>query len=286
MSEKITLSVLTWKSPETLRFCLESIKPIFDLFDERLIVCQEADACEIAIAEEFGFQIFAPEENLGIQGGMKMCFEKARNELVFFCENDLHLNLPIDQASQIFAYAARAMCEQQIRCTYLRYLPQSADRRVAGFDKYWRISDGRLLRRWQAFLRPKAARFALGKGSYFIHQSGIETEYFKRPNEHFLLTDSRCHPHENRALLSTRSHLVELIEFAEDHPTKRTINGSPDLEHPINCSQNRDWFIKREFPILIACPGVFGHRRYDRDPTDEKWLMVNPLDEGGVVIES
>ncbi len=286
MSEKITLSVLTWKSPQTLRYCLESIEPLFDLFDERLIVCQEADAREIAIAEEFGFQVFAPEANLGIQGGMKMCFEKARNELVLFCENDLQLDVPVEQASKILAYAAHAMVEQQITCTYLRYLPQFADRRVLGFDKYWKIFDGRLLRRWRAFLRPKAAQFTLGKGSYFIHQSGMETEYFKRPNEHFLLTDSSCHPHENRALLSTRSHLAELIEFAEAHPTKRAINGSPDLEHPINCSQNRNWFITRKFPVLIACPGVFGHRRYDRDAADEKWQMVDPLDEGGPVVAS
>ena len=38
---KVTLAVLTWKFPNALAAYLASIEPLFDFFDERLIVCQK-----------------------------------------------------------------------------------------------------------------------------------------------------------------------------------------------------------------------------------------------------
>ena len=222
----MSLAVLTWKSPKTLRACLTSIQPLFDFFDERLIVCQEADPRELAIAEEFGMRIIAPETNLGIQGGMKECFARANNELVFFCENDLQLSVPAAQAFETMAFAAYHMMQHDTQCTYLRYLPQSAHRRVSEFNKFWRMTEKRVAPRLKAILRPKTARFRLGKACAFIHQENLDCDGFVRVEEDFLLTDSSCIPHENRALLAKKSYISDLIGFAETHPTRRGVNGS------------------------------------------------------------
>ena len=283
---KVSLAVLTWKSPKTLHACLTSIAPIFDFFDERLIVCQESDPREIEIAEEFGMRIVATKTNLGIQGGLKKCFEEARNELVFFCENDLQLSVPVKRAVTTLSFAADYMMTNDAKCTYLRYLPQSAERRAKDFHKFWRVEGNIVKPRLKARLRPRTARFKLGKASPYIHQERLSCHGFETVSEDFLLTDSSCHPHENRALLAKRSYISTLIDFAEANSTSRQVNGSPDLEHPLNCRQNRDWFINQKFQTLIAVPGVFGHRRYDRDAQDDKWHMVNPVDDGGEVVVS
>lgn len=283
---KATLAVLTWKSPKTLAACLASIEPLFDFFDERLIVCQEGDPQELKIAESFGMRVIAPEENLGIQGGIKKCFEAARNELVFFCENDLQLRVPKEEAVKIMQFSAEYMDSSEAQCTFLRYRPESADRRIHDFNKYWRIKDGRVTKKLRAYLRPSVASFSLGKAVYFIHKDALDCANFQAIKPGFLLTDSSCIPHENLALFAKKSYVNQLIEFAEANPTNRKVNGSPDLEHPINSRKNRHWFIDNKFKILISCPGVFGHRRYDRHADDEKWNMVNPLDEGGEVVIS
>ena len=83
--------------------------------------------------------------------------------------------------------------------------------------------------------------------------------------------------------MTTKTFFRELINYAELHPTSRTVNGTPDLEHPLNCKKNRAWFKSLDAKMLVAIPGIFGHRRYDRAAKDEKWNMVDPKDEGGPV---
>ena len=282
MDDKITLAVLTWKAPQTLRACLVSLQPLFDVFDDKLIVCQEGDPREIAIADEFGLRVVAPPQNLGIQGGIKACFDNASHEVVFFCENDLHLMTSKEKARDILAFAARQLVTHKIDVAYLPYLPEFTARSVRRFRKYWRIQNGRVSPRWRAFVRPKAARLKLGQLAYEIHQHNLTQKHFTRVGDDFLLTDSSCYPHLNRALFTTKTHIGKLLAFAEANPTRRTVNGSQDLENPLNSIRNRRWFMGQKFKTLVAVPGVFGHRRYDRDDADEKWKLVTPKDAGMV----
>lgn len=55
--QQATLSILTWKAPDTLRRTLESLEPIRDLFHECIVICQESDPREIDMATQYGWVI-------------------------------------------------------------------------------------------------------------------------------------------------------------------------------------------------------------------------------------
>ena len=67
-------------------------------------------------------------------------------------------------------FSAEYMDSSEAQCTFLRYRPESADRRIHDFNKYWRIKDGRVTKKLRAYLRPSVASFSLGKAVYFIHK--------------------------------------------------------------------------------------------------------------------
>jgi hypothetical protein len=117
---------------------------------------------------------------------------------------------------------------------------------------------------------------------HFDVSQDLNTKYLKHLGDGIYLSYSQYSKWENFALFTTKSFFLNtLIPFAETHPTSRNVNGFPDLEHRINSKQNRSWWKKQEFRLLIATPGLFSHRRLDRWVDDEKWKTADPSDDGG-----
>lgn len=280
---KITLAVLTWKAPKTLESSLESISSLLPIFAEKILVCQESDPREIEIGNKYGFRVIALEKNVGIQNGMKHCFEEAANSIVLFYENDLNLRVDPAVATRVIYKGAEALAGSEVDFVKLRYLPGNKTTKGKLFDKYWTITGGKLKKKLPAYLRPKKADLLLSGALLYLTEHNVSAPGFNPRHEDFLLSTTALNKWENRAVLTTKKFFNILIDFAENNPTARTVNGTPDLEHPLNCKQNRKWFLSLEAKLLIAVPGVFGHRRYDRSEDDEKWGMVDPADDGGDV---
>lgn len=275
--------MLTWKAPRTLESSLESISSILPVFSEKILVCQESDPREIEIGKKYGFRVVALQKNVGIQNGMKRCFQEAVNSTVLFYENDLNLRVDPEIAARIIHNGAEALAKSQVDFVKLRYLPGNKTIKGKLFDKYWTINGGKLKKRLLAYLRPKKADLLLSGALLYLSENNVSAPGFTPYDDDFLLSTSAMNKWENRAVLTTKEFFDKLIDFAENNPTARTVNGTPDLEHPLNCKQNRKWFLTLEAKLLIAVPGVFGHRRYDRSVDDEKWEMVCPADDGGDV---
>ena len=127
-------------------------------------------------------------------------------------------------------------------------------------------------RRLAGFMRWKMAN-SLKKGALSLPHISAANSFsgFEKLSDSLWLTTPQYSRWTNRSFL-TRKHffLESLIPFAEQHPTSRRVNGTPDLEHPINCSNNRSWWRSQSFSIGISVPGLFGHYRHDRTPDDEK----------------
>lgn len=278
---KTSLAMLTWKSPKTLQHTLQNLEPILDFFDEKIIVCQESDPEEIALAQQYGFKAVALETNVGIQHGMKAAFESCGNELVLFLENDLVLKESREGAISILSAIGNALAEGRAEFAKLRYLPES---RKKTFRRYWCLSNGRPRRRMLGYLRYGAANSMAADTLHFDIASGISANYLVDMGNGIYQTSSKYSKWENLAVFARRSFFLKTLSpFAESHPTSRTVNGHPDLEHRINSKKNKSWWSGSDFKILIAKPGLFGHRRLDRWAGDDKWKTADPADDGGPV---
>lgn len=252
-----------------------------DLFDEKVIVCQESDPEEIALARAYGFKAIALDTNVGIQNGMKLAFESCSNELVLFLENDLVLKTSRKEAERILTVIGAVLAEGQAEFAKLRYLPESRKRT---FRRYWRMSRGQPQRRLLGYLRYDTASSMAADTLHYDVSPGLASRYLVDIGGSIYQTSSRYSKWENLAVLARRSFFLGvLIPFAETHPTSRNVNGFPDLEHRINSKRNRAWWRGSDFKILIAKPGLFGHRRLDRWAGDDKWLTADPADDGGPV---
>jgi hypothetical protein len=135
------------------------------------------------------------------------------------------------------------------------------------------------VRRLYGYLRYQLANLRASDVLHLDLAPGLKTPFLTDLGGGLYATTSQFSIWENRAVLARRSFFLEkLIAFAESHPTSRSVNGMPDLEHRINSRKNRSWWQHSQFKLLIANPGLFAHRRLDRYAKDEKWHM-NAADE-------
>jgi hypothetical protein len=277
----VSLAILTWRAPQTLAHTLKHLVPLLERVSDRVIVCQESDPEEIAIAESFDFRVVALESNVGIQHGMKQAVEACRHEQVLFIENDVVLRQPIDVTVNVLSRLQAMLEAREIEFAKLRLLPLELRRKVA---RYWAVRNGHPVRRPYGWLRFAAANDVASDVVCGELRPGFASRYLADRGDGIYATNSKYCRWENLAVLMNRAFFLDtLIPFAEANPTSRTVNGFPDLEHRINTMPNRRWWRGQRFGAAIVKPGLFGHRRLDRIAADEKWQMVNPIDEGGPV---
>ena len=91
--DKVTLCMLTWNKPVTLRNTLNSYEKggLLNKIDNKLILCQENNEEEIKIAQEYNFKILKTNNNLGIGKGICLLVDNVTTEYFLFLENDWEL---------------------------------------------------------------------------------------------------------------------------------------------------------------------------------------------------
>lgn len=263
---KIGLSVLTWKSPKTLERTLRSLMPVSDLFAERKVVCQEGSAEEMAIARTFGFEPVATDRNLGIQEGLARCGEVLSTERIVIVEGDNTL-VEKDNARDLMMRAFALFDAHEMTAFQLSGRNEELSKR---FLRYWK-PDEPLRKTLRGYLRPGAARFRVHESFAMPTTPENGNRYLTRLEDELFLTRSDCISWSNRPFLTTRSFFLgPLMTFARQNPGKKRVNGLADLEHPINCPANRNWWQGLHAKIGVAYPGLFEHGRLERPDTDEK----------------
>ena len=265
----VGLSILTWKAPNTLRNTLGALAPISDLFVERFVLCQEGDPEEMEIAQSFGFIPVATERNLGIQEGLALAASLPSTETIMVMECDCLLRDQINSRS-IIELCLMLLETQKLQAIQLQARITEPTQR---FHRYWKAGFplrptllGRL-RRGAAMARTNEA-ICLPD----FPESG--TEHIKPLGDGIFVAESNTLNWCNRSFITTKDFFLgQLIKFARELVTNKKVNGLPDLEHPINCPENRWWWRNNRFRIGIVQPGLFGHNRLERPADDEKTII-------------
>ena len=264
-----SLAVLTWKAPLTLENTLRSLVPLLSDFDEALVICQESDPAEMRLAEKYGFRPIGLKKNIGIQNGLKTAVQSCTYDQVLLLENDCALIRSPNEASQALTVVREQLALGEIDYVRVGSLPKLPRKR---FLKYWRFEHQNLRRRLLGWLRYTTASAVISEVVSMPLAKGFQSIALTEIREGFYLTNSTFCPWSNQAVYLTKQFFLgRLIPFAEAHPTSRTCNGMPELEHRINSLWRRNWWRNQHFKIGILKPGLFGHIRIDRIAEDDKW---------------
>ena len=125
----LTIAVLTWNAPNTLRNTLGSYQAsgLLRHAKEAVIYLQEDNPKERRIAEEFGFKILASKENIGIQAGIEALLKVSATEYFLFLENDW-VCVESPQAVTARLHEATALLDNNTaKCVRLRHKYQYGD---------------------------------------------------------------------------------------------------------------------------------------------------------------
>lgn len=266
LPQQASLSILTWKAPDTLGRTLQSLEPIQELFSERIVICQESDPREMDLATQYGYRPIAVPCNVGIQEGLALAVEKSTSELVLVLENDCNY-IGGEPGKAQLQTCLSLFKEHHIDVVKLGELPAYPRKK---FMKYWgsKFPPRRTL---LGVLRWNEANLYKGESLAYAEFKPDAVPEIERLAGQLFLTSSRYAVWTNRAFLVRKDFFLgRLLKFARSNPTSRLVNGLPDLEHAINSPKNRAWWRNANFRIGLVKPGLFGHKRYDRPALDEK----------------
>lgn len=273
----VGLAILSWKAPLTLKSSLESYisKDLFSLFDDVCLCFQEIDDNDILIAETAGLRYIGNSSNTGIQGGFKFAQKSLDTDYILILENDLPFVADQDEAKKqlsdcltMMEYGMADMARMRSR-----FNPGYPHRAASVYSKFYPIShqdpkwnDTEKLdhspnwkKRMRRFLRPQKARKWSGRSVYIeSNPEQLFPDIISREGEYFIV-DSSVMPWTNQPTLISAKLFRELMDYAENHPSSRTVNGFQDFEKSLNCK----FWRSRHYQIIIT-PGLFTHERLDR----------------------
>lgn len=273
----VGLAILSWKSPLTIKSSLESYisNNFFSLFDDVVLCFQEIDDDDISLATKAGLRYVGNNSNTGIQGGFKMALESLNTDYIMILENDLHLIVDKNEAEKqlsdcltMMEYGVADMARMRSR-----FNPGYPHRAASIYSKFYPISqqdprwnDTEKLdrspnwkKRIRRFFRPNKAHKWSGRSVYIeSNPEQLFPDIISREGE-YLIVDSSVMPWTNQPTLVSSKLLRELMDYAENNPSSRTVNGFQDFEKPLNCK-----FWRSQHYKIVITPGLFTHERLDR----------------------
>lgn len=89
----LTIAVLSWQQPKTLRHTFESYRRngLLDIAKEKLVFFNHVSKEDLKIASEYGFTALSAKSNIGIGKPFQQLVEKATSKYFLFLENDFML---------------------------------------------------------------------------------------------------------------------------------------------------------------------------------------------------
>ncbi len=254
--------MLCWRGYEDFARALESYEAagLFDLFGETMVFFQDADTEAAALAGRFGLDWRGSTENLGILGGFKALASAMDSELLLLLENDLPLIEDREETARQIELATRLLLSGQAQVVRLRSVRQPGQK----FDttaKYARYHGGGMLPLLRRSLRPGKAKRLAGSAVYVREQADRHHRgLIDRSDEGTYLVSAAALPWTNQSIMLRRDFFLErILAHAEAHPSRRRVNGHPDIEKEWNGS------VWRRSGWKIGVPsGLFTHERTDR----------------------
>ena len=268
----ISVGILSFKAYKTIENTLQQYSDMnfFSIFQEAKVFFQTFCEKDKEIAEKFNIDYEKREDNIGIQGGVEWIIKTLKSDYVLFLENDFHLLYDLNKTFTILEKSLKLIQSGKIDMMRLRsrfivgeqfedvrkytryFKPQKIHPNFIDFEKIHRTIP------FLKYLRPlKAKRMSVR--SLFIEQYPENIcNQIKREDDYFTV-DSSVLNWTNAPTLISRELFLKLIDYANKHPSSRTVYGFQDLEKPLNCR----WWRKQHFKIGVG-DGILTHNRLDR----------------------
>lgn len=270
-NEKLPISVgiLSFKAYKTIDETLAQYKNFLDYFSEAKIFFQTFCEKDKEIADRHHVDYLRREENIGIQSGIRWIVENSQNEYILYLENDFHLLNDVDYSVSVIRNALNMIKTGTIDMMRLRsrFIPGSPYGKLV-YTKYFKpqhihpdFKDFNKIQKTNPllkYIRPFKARRVAASSLYIEEFPEKISKYIKKIDNCYVV-DSCVMNWTNNPTLISKKLLLSLLDYADSHPSSRTVYGFQDLEKPLNCR----WWRNQHFRIGV-CDGIFTHQRLDR----------------------
>lgn len=248
------IGMLCYGRYDTFRAALQTYQDagLFELADEVLIAFNGLDEAGRSLADDFGLPCIGSEENLGILGGFKMLAEGLSSDIVLLLENDLPLIESAKEARRQIDLARTALANQEVEVFRFRHRlhPGYRDQAAPKFLRYYRPN---LIAQIRRLVRPGKARKMIGNSIYaYAEPHKIFEQVEQQPGGWFRISAKHI-TWSNQSIMIQRSFFLdEILAYAEAHPSKRTVNGFPDIEKELNSSHWRQsgWHVGADLGLF------------------------------------
>ncbi|WOI53143.1 hypothetical protein [Parvularcula sp. LCG005] len=287
----IGIGILSWRGTDSLARVLPTYRrgDLFSAVDQTLLFLPEPDERAVALGQQFDLDVRTHPHNLGILGGFKAIAEQLTTDLVLLLEDDCPLIEPPAEVQRQLTLGAAALDAGDVQVVRLRHRKYpGASRRFGVIDKYRRYfpaSDGpwtdRALAAGRRLIRPGKARRMAGNGLYLQADAYADPYDFIATDQPLATIDhaqeimlakrhpslmdwrhdgywratAKTVPWSNQSILvNRRFYLDRIIAYAEQNPSRRTVNGFSDVEKELNSDY---W---RQSGWHVGLPGgLFAH---------------------------
>ncbi|MEM9421429.1 MAG: hypothetical protein AAF986_02810 [Pseudomonadota bacterium] len=293
-SPPISLGILSWRGHNSLSRTLASYakENLFSLADETVLFLPEAEDRTVALGEAYGLNVRTAPNNLGILGGFQWMAEILGNRFLLLLEDDCPLIEPHAEVKRQLTIAAKALEDGDVNVMRLRHrqFPGMGPRYTV-IDKFHRYfpPDSATQRQKQLaalkrFARPgKAARLA--GNVLYEHGEPYSDPYtlpaprpapqvlraqppeelfshwiVKRPEGYFRVSAKTMNWSNQSIFVEKTFFLEKIIAYAAQNPSRRLINGFPDIEKELNSS-----YWRRSGWHVGLLPGLFSHELPEHD---------------------
>ena len=268
---QIGAGILSWRSPRTVANTLAQYGDFPSRLAEFKIFFQECSDVDRDVAGRFGIDCVGRPSNVGIQAGMRWVAEGLSSEYVLYLENDFNLVVPTDVAVDELTRARSWIESGSVDIVRLRsrfdpgvpcgdpekyssvFRPVDIDPRFRMWDRL--VKPNPLVR----LFRPLKSRRVAARAAYVEREpEKLFPRIFRRAATG-LITSSAYLNWTNNPFLIRRELFLRIADYADAHPSSRTVGGYQDFEKPLNCL----WWRRQGFRIGLT-EGIFTHRRLDR----------------------
>lgn len=250
MQHDLTLAMLSWRQPRTLKHSLESYKRqgLLDMAREKLIFFNECTREDRRIAEKYGFRVLQAKRNIGIAIPFQELIRAASGRYFLFLENDFML-VEDSSTCETELKAAMTVLEEGIACVRLRHQHHYGD------PNYW------LLKVWDG--RNSIQQASLN-ATYLFNEPDLEYNEIERIEQQgrtFFVADSSIANFTNNPCLYR-------TDFLREHFLPCTFTEFDNLETNIEpwwqqarlrIAQGRGLF--KHHPLEVSGSGFAQHKR-------------------------
>ncbi len=256
--EGLGIGFLCWKNYQPFGEVLDQYREagLLDLAAEKMIYFNGLDEAARAFARDQQIPFDGSSENRGILGGFKGLATAMASDYLLLLENDLPLIENADEVQRQLTQAVGALRRGEVQVFRMRHRHYPGQK-FTTLDKYRKYHGDDPLASLRRRLRPGKAKRLIGTALYAEQEPEKKFPEIIPTAEGWWRVSAAHLPWTNQSIVVRRDFFLDvIIAYAEAHPSRRSVNGFPDIEKEWNSPKWR----KSGWTIGVG-QGLFTHER-------------------------